>query len=82
MSAAEATKKLILYIEVPGVWVDDIPEQATEFECEIIDILLEEFMRPQVGLTIVGVPGEKCMNDDFQVYAYTCHVVGAEVVDR
>lgn len=82
MNLPVATKKLILYIEVPGIWVDDILEQAIEFGDEVVDIILEEFMRCEVGLTIVTLPGDKAMSDDFGVHSYTCQVVGAEVVDR
>lgn len=39
-------------------------------------------MRREVGLTIVTLPGEKNLSDDFDVHAYNGRIVGAEVRDR
>lgn len=83
------TKTLILHIEVPGIWADDLPRCAAELTDggeptaeHYLFVVTEEWMRPEVGLTIVTLPGEKNMNDDFEVHAYTGRVVGAEVADR
>lgn len=81
-STSSGTKTLILHIRVPGIYVDDLPGLAAEWDCEIVDMLIEEQIRADVGLTIVTLPGEKCMNDDFEVHAYTATIVGADVVDN
>lgn len=85
--ALELPKKVLrLTVEVPGLWADDLDEAAAMYadgeptaEARL-DVVLEEWMRPEVGLTIVTIPGDKCMNDDFQVHAFTCRIVGAEAV--
>lgn len=81
-------KVLVLHIEVPGVWADDLDESAKSYADgekptaeDYLDVITEEWMRPEVGLTIVTLPGEKSTNDDFEVHAYTCRIVGAEARD-
>ena len=83
------TKKLVLHIEVPDFQADDLPELAGYMSepdspepDDYLYVVTEEWMRPEVGLTIVTIPGDKCMNDDFHVYAYSARIVGAEVRDR
>lgn len=84
----ETTKVLRLTVEVPGLWADDLDEHAAMYADgaptarDRLDVVLEEWMRPDVGLTIVTIPGDKCMSDDFEVHAYTCTVVGAEAVPK
>lgn len=89
MNEQESKKKLILHIEIDGIWADDLDESAGY--CSQPDppgpedrlyVVTEEWMRPTVGLTIVTIPGEKCMSDDFEVHAYTARIVGAEARDR
>lgn len=82
----EPTKKLVLHIEVPGVWVDDLPTAAALVAGrdqptpeDYLFVVTEEWMRPEVGLTIVTLPGEKNLNEDFEVHAYNGRIVGAEV---
>ena len=82
------TKRLILHIEVPGIWADDLEEHAGYMSEpdppdaeDRLYVVTEEWMRDDVGLTIVTRPGDKCMNDDFGVHAYTATIVGAEVRD-
>jgi hypothetical protein len=82
-------KVLVLHVEVPGVWADDLPESAAELAGgfaptaqDYLDVITEEWMRQEVGLTIVTLPGEKSMNDDFEVHAYTGRIVGAEARDK
>jgi hypothetical protein len=83
------TKVLVLHIEVPGVWADDLPESAGYLADDgveptaqdYLDVVTEEWMREEVGLTIVTLPGEKNMNEDFEVHAYTARIVGAGVRD-
>jgi hypothetical protein len=84
--SAPGTKTLILHIEVPGIYADDLPASAAIYAesdepspKDYLDVVTEEWMRPEVGLTIVTIPGEKTMNDDFEVHAYTCRIVGADV---
>lgn len=83
---SKPSKCLVLHIEVPGVYADDLPQHAAYLSepdepgpQDYLDVVLEEWMRPEVGLTIVTLPGEKSTNDDFEVHAYTARVVGAEV---
>ena len=81
---------LLLTIEVPGIWADDLPESAALWADseetgdkptpeDYLNVVIEEWFREEVGLTIVTLPGEKTMNDDFGVHAYTCRIVGAGV---
>jgi len=82
------TKVLVLHIEVPDIWADDLPEHAGYWSDsdqpgpdDYLSVVTEEWMREEVGLTIVTLPGEKSMSDDFEVHAYTCRIVGASVRD-
>lgn len=90
--AAEPTKVLVLHIAVPGFWADDLDEMAAiaaggrdtgEPTAEDrLYIVTEEWMRQDVGITLVSLPGFKETNSDFEVHAYTGRIVGAEVKDR
>ena len=78
-------KVLRLTIEVPDIWADDLDENAACYSDpdpptaeDRLEVILSEWMRPEVGLTIVTIPGDKCMNDDFEVHAYTATIVAAE----
>jgi hypothetical protein len=76
-------KTLVLHIEVPGVWADDLDERAAEWGSDDpaaarLVVVTEELMRPEVGITLVSLPGEKEMSGDFEVHAYTGRIVGAE----
>ena len=81
-------KTLYLTVEVPGIYADDLPASAAELSDgeptpeDYLFVVVEEWMRQEVGLTIVTLPGEKCMSDDFEICAYTGRIVGAEVRDR
>lgn len=77
---------LILHIEVPGFHADDLDELAGYYSEpdpptaeDRLSVVTDEWMRDQVGLTLVSRPGEKCMNDDFEVTAFTGRIVGAEL---
>lgn len=79
-------KTLVLHIEVPGFYADDLDDLAKELRNlpgadERLDIV-EEWMRTEVGITLVSLPGEKSMSDDFEVHAYTGRIVGADLRDR
>jgi len=89
MPLSEPTKTLILHIAVPGVWADDLPESAAVWALgdeptpeDYLNVVLEEWFRPEVGLTVVTQPGEKNTNDDFMVRAFDGQIVGAEVRDK
>lgn len=82
-------KKLRLTIEIDGIWADDLDECAGYLSDpdppdgeDRLYVVTEEWMRPEVTITIVTIPGEKCMNDDFEVIPYRGRIVGAEAVDR
>ena len=81
-------KILVLHIEVPGVYADDLEDSAAAWADETptaedyLSVVTEEWMRPEVGLTVVTIPGEKNTNDDFEVHAYTARIVGAGLRDR
>lgn len=85
---SESKKTLVLHIEVPGIHADDLPQNAAELSDgeptpeDYLFVVIEEWMRAQVGLTVVTLPGEKNMSDDFEVHAYNGRIVGAEVRDR
>lgn len=81
-------KHLVLHVEIDGFYADDLDECAAIYSepdppgpRERLDVVTEEWMRETVGITLVGIPGEKCMNDDFEVRAYTGRIVGAEARD-
>ena len=86
---ADPIKKLRLTIEIDGIWADDLDESAAIYSDPDppdaqarLDVVLEEWMRPEVILTIVTLPGEKCLNREFEVLPYRGVIVGAETVDR
>lgn len=76
---------LVLHIEVPGFTADDLDECA-EFvsgnrpptPADRLFVVVEEWMREEVGIMLVSRPGEKQQADDFEVHAYTGRIVGAE----
>lgn len=81
-------KHLVLHVEIPGFWADDLDLCAAVMSdpeppgaVERLYVVTEEWMRAEVGITLVSRPGEKCMNDDFLVQAYTGRIVGAEARD-
>lgn len=81
-------KRLVLHIEVPGFTADDLDACAVHVSGnnpptaeDRLFVVVEEWMREEVGITLVSRPGEKEMADDFEVHAYTGRIVGAEVRD-
>jgi hypothetical protein len=79
-------KKLVLHVEIPGLWADDLPARAAEMSdppgpAEYLFVVVEELMRSDVGLTLVTLPGEKEMAESFEVHSYVGRIVGAEVHD-
>jgi hypothetical protein len=79
---SDRTHKLILEIEVPTFWVDGTTQEAADewYKGDILPIVTEEWMRPEVGITLVSIPGEKEMNGDFEVHAMDGRIVGARIV--
>jgi len=74
------SERLILHIEVPEYNCEDLQEMADEYrEGDLLEILLEESMKMDVGVTFVSQPGEKCLNSEFDVISRTCRIVGAEI---
>lgn len=87
-TTATPKKVLVLHIEVPGVWADDLDEHAALLANGTPDaedyrmLLTEDWMREQVGLTIVTWPSEKSQNHEFEVHSYVGRIVGGEARDR
>jgi hypothetical protein len=88
MTATEGPKKtLVLHITVPGFHADDLDDCAREMADgdpgpeDRLEVVLEEWMREEVGITLVSLPGEKCSSDDFEVHTYTGRIVGAELME-
>lgn len=72
--------RLILEIEVPDFYVDGTEQEfADEHELTLFDIATEEWMRRDVGLTFVTIPGEKNLNSDFDVVAMNGRIVGVRI---
>jgi hypothetical protein len=87
MTTTDGPKKtLVLHIAVPGFYADDLDECARVLQdsagpVERLFVVTEEWMREEVGITLVSLPGEKCMSDDFEVHAYTGRIVGVELME-
>ena len=88
---AEQERCLVLHIKVPGIYADDLDESARLWSSiatgvaepeDYLNVVLEEWMRDTVGLTIVTLPSEKSLNEDFEVHSYEVTIVGAETVER
>lgn len=74
--------RLILEIEVPDFNVDGAQEAADEFlDGDLLHIVTEEWMREEVGVTFVTLPGEKNLNSDFEVHSRVCRIVGARIAE-
>lgn len=79
--ATKASRRLVLEIEVPDFYVDESSQEfADEHDLTLLDIVTEEWMRPEVGLTLVSIPGEKCQNSESEVHARVGRIVGARIV--
>lgn len=84
------SKILVLHIELPEVYADDLSALAMEARAaycgeptpeDYLFVVTEALMRREVGLTVVTLPGQKTSNHDFEVHAYNGIVVGAGVRD-
>lgn len=81
-SVDNATTVLRLTIEVPGIWADDLDACASELNDPPdadarLDVVLNEWMQADVGLTVVTIPGENS-NDEPTLQAYNARIVAAE----
>jgi len=75
------SERLVLHVEVPDFNVEGAQEAADEFyDGDVLPIVIEEWMRSEIGVTFVTIPGEKSMNHEFEVVARTCRIVDAEIV--
>lgn len=75
------SRSLVLHVEIPSadLYADDAQEAADEFyKGDVGRLVLEEWLREEVGITLVFLPGDKCMNDEFGVNAYVGKIIGAE----
>lgn len=82
-------KVLRLTVEIPDVYADDLPDTAalwadgrTPTPRHYLDAVLEEWLREDATITVVTLPGEKSMNDEFGIHGYNCTIVGVSVRDR
>jgi hypothetical protein len=88
--ARHGTKKLILHIEITDIYVDDLPSYVAEGMGDdwvptprrVAAILTSEWIREQVGLTLLPRPGEQAGADEFEIEAHTGTIVGMEIVDK
>ena len=77
------TKMLILHIEVPGVWADDLDQSAAVWAAEDemggarLAVVTEEWCRADVVLTLLAIPGEKS-DEQYELLTYKSRIVGAE----
>lgn len=86
---SEPRKMLRLTVEVPDFWADELDEYAgycsdprSPGPEDRLYVVTEEWMRPDAILVLTSIPGDKCMNEDFAIYAKDVRIVGAEIVDR
>jgi hypothetical protein len=74
------SERLILEIEVPDFNVEGAQEAADEFcNGDVLFIVTEEWMRDEVGVTFVTIPGEKSQNHEFEIESRVCRIVGARI---
>ena len=62
--------------EAAKLWAVKGEEPTSEHYLEVI---LHEWMREEVTVTVVTLPGEKGMANDFDIYPYRARIVGAGV---
>lgn len=74
-------KNLVVHIEIPGVFVDDLPsyvesvlggEEATP--AEVADIVAGEWLQAEVGVTLLAIPDDS----GTQMGAFVGQLVGVE----
>ena len=73
--------RLVLEIEVPDFNVEGAQQAADEwFDGDLLHIVTDEWMREDVGLTFVTIPGEKSMSHEFEVHTRVGRIVGARII--
>lgn len=82
-------RTLVLHIAIPGVNIDDWDDLVSYARMDTDDVeptaadmgevFTMEAIRSEVGITIVTLPGEKNMNDDFSVHSFDGQVIGASL---
>ena len=77
----EKRRTLVLHVKVPEFYVSEADQEAADefYDGDLGQIVTEEMMRPEVGITLVSLPGEKSMSNDFVVGSFNAFVVGAEL---
>ena len=74
--------QLVLEIVVPDFNVEGAQEAADEWSNgDVLPIVIEEWMRKEVGVTFVTIPGEKEQTRDFEVDSRVCHIVSARITN-
>jgi hypothetical protein len=75
MTPQRPKKKLRLTIEVEDIWADDLDESAEimrdavsdySIEDARLDVVTEEWFNSRCFVVLTTIPGEKCMNDEFE----------------
>jgi len=73
--------RLVLEIEVPEFNVDGAQDAADEYyEGDVFPIVTEEWMRRDVVLALVSIPGEKEQSYEFELHGMSGRIVGARIV--
>jgi hypothetical protein len=76
-------ERLVLEIEVPGFNVDGAQEMADELcEGDVLTLLTEHWMRRDVVLALVSLPGEKEIESDFELHGMEGRIIGARIMGR
>lgn len=82
----QGEKKLILHIEVPGIYVDDLPGHVASVmddgeaptPTDYADVLIGEWLQPEVAVTLLTRP----VDGNFDLGAFNGLVVGMEIRDK
>jgi hypothetical protein len=88
MDPEKPKRMLVLHIEVPGIWADDLDESAALYAegdpspTDYLDVVVEEWLEETVGLTVISLPALKELASDGQLHAYEGRIVGAETKER
>jgi len=86
---AELSDKLVLHIEIADIgtdgWREMIESFAKDFGEDFDQNLYEDFLgtmaRSAVHVVFCGVPGEKQMNHEFEVYVKPGRIIGARLAE-
>ena len=82
-------KMFVLHVALPDFNGDELDEYAGYMsepdppgDDDRLEVAIGEWMRRDVHVILTSIPGEKCMNDDFEVYSMRGRIVGAETRAR